>query len=76
MGEHTQSTEDRAVTGQHSTSMEVAELIEDAITAVAGEGLTGNEARHAVVEKVMEQVDDPAQHAVVAGRVHARMDLG
>jgi hypothetical protein len=76
MAEHPQSTDDRTVDGEHSTSMEVAELIEDAIGQVTDEGLTGSAARQAVVQRVMEQVDDPAQHAVVAGHVHARMDLG
>lgn len=70
------SDDEKSVTGGHATSMEVAELIEDAISQVAGEGMTGNDARHAVVERVMEQIGDSAQHAVIAGRVHARMDLG
>lgn len=76
-GQHTQSSDDeQTVTGGHATSMELAELIEDAIGQVSEQGLTGDEARHTVVETVMEQIDDPSQHAVVAGHVHARMDLG
>ncbi|MGA7689247.1 MAG: hypothetical protein WCA29_08455 [Jiangellales bacterium] len=70
------SDDEQSVTGGHTTSMELAELIEDAIGQVTGEGTMGNDARHAVVERVMDQVGDPTQHAVVAGRVHARMDLG
>lgn len=70
------SDDDRSVTGGHTSPMELAELIEDAIGQVSAEGKTGNDARHAVVERVMEQVEDPAQHGLVAGHVHARMDLG
>jgi hypothetical protein len=76
MDEHLQSTDDRTVAGEGSTPMEVAELIEEAIGQVQSQGLTGDAARHEVVERVMEQVDDPAQRSVVAGHVHARMDLG
>jgi len=76
MEEHLQSTDDRTVTGEHTTPMELAELIEEAISQVRSDGLTGDAARHEVVARVMEQVDDPAQHSVVAGHVHARMDLG
>lgn len=76
-GEHTQSSDnEQTVTGGHATSMELAELIEEAIGQVGERGLTGNEARHSVIETVMDQIDDPSQHAVVAGHVHARMDLG
>lgn len=76
-GRHRESADDvQTVTGGHVTSMELAELIEEAIGQVSRQGLTGNEARHQVVETVMDQIDDPAQHAVVAGHVHARMDLG
>jgi hypothetical protein len=38
--------------------------------------MTGNEARPAVMERVVEQIGDPSQYAVVAAHVHARMDLG
>jgi hypothetical protein len=76
MTTHMQSSDDDAtVTGGHATSMELAELIEDIVGQVTDEGLTGNDARHAVVERVMAQLDDPGMHAVVAGHVHARMDL-
>lgn len=50
-------------------------MIEDVVLQVTGEGKTGDEARHAVIERVIEQIGDPSQHAVVAGHVHARMDL-
>lgn len=70
------SDDEKTVTGGHATSMELAEQIEEAIAQVSGQGLAGNEARHAVIEKVMEQIDDPQQHALVAGHVHSRMDLG
>ncbi len=70
------SDDEQSVTGGHTTAMELAELIEEVIGQVTGEGMTGNEARHTVVERVMDQVGDQAEHAVVAGRVHARMDLG
>ena len=70
------SDDEQSVTGGRTTSMELAELIEDVIGQVTGEGMTGNEARHTVVERVMDQVGDQAEHAVVAGHVHARMDLG
>ena len=77
MSDHVQSSDDAStVTGGHTTSMELAELIEDVIGQVTSEGLTGDAARHAVTERVMEQLDDPAMHPVVAGHVHARMDLG
>lgn len=75
-GQEMQSTDDRTVTGATTTSMEMAELIEEAIAQVTAQGLTGDAARHAVVEQVMERIDDPAQHALVAGHVHSRMDLG
>jgi hypothetical protein len=70
------SDDEQTVTGGQATSMELAELIEEAIGQVRQTGLSGNEARHAVLEAVMNQIDDPAQHAVVAGHVHSRMDLG
>jgi hypothetical protein len=70
------SDDEQSVTGGRTNSMELAELIEDVIGQVTGEGMTGNEARHTVVERVMDQVGDQAEHAVVAGHVHARMDLG
>ena len=74
---HLQSSDNvETVTGGHATSMELAELIEVVIGQVSAEGLTGDAARHTVVERIMEQIDDPAQHAVVAGHVHARMDHG
>lgn len=77
MTRHVQSSDDATtVTGGHATSMELAELIEDVIGQVTSEGVTGEEARHAVVERVMDQLEDPGMHAVVVAHVHARMDLG
>ena len=49
------SDDEQSVTGGHTTSMELAELIEEVIGQVTGEGMTGNEARHTVVERVMDQ---------------------
>jgi hypothetical protein len=77
MAEYAQSSDDATtVTGGHATSMELAEVIEDVIGQVTSEGMTGDRARHIVVERVIEQVEDPSVHAVVAAHVHARMDLG
>ncbi len=50
-------------------------MIEEVIVQVTGEGKTGDEARHAVIERVIEQLGDPSRHVLVAGHVHARMDL-
>jgi acetoacetate decarboxylase len=69
------SGDDTSVTGDHATSEELAVLIEGAIEEVTAKGLMGAQARHAVVDRVMEQVEDPGLHAVVAGHVHARLDL-
>jgi hypothetical protein len=76
MSSHEASDSVEAVTGGHAESMELAEVIEEVIVQVTGEGKTGNDARHAVIERVVEQIGDPSQHALVAGHVHARMDLG
>jgi hypothetical protein len=76
MSSHESSDSLEAVTGGHAESMELAEVIEEMIVQVTGEGITGNEARHAVIERVIERIGDPSRHALVAGHVHARMDLG
>lgn len=76
MSSHESSDSVEAVTGGHAESMELAEMIEEVIAQVTGEGMAGHEARHAVIERVVERIGDPSQHALVAGRVHARMDLG
>jgi hypothetical protein len=76
MSSHESSDSLQTVSGGHVESMELAEVIEDVIGQVTGEGMTGTEARHAVIERVIEQIGAPSQHALVAGHVHARMDLG
>jgi hypothetical protein len=76
MSSHESSDSVEEVTGGHAESMELAEVIEEVIVQVTGEGMTGSDARHAVIERVVEQIGDPSQHALVAGHVHARMDLG
>jgi hypothetical protein len=77
MNAHRESSDDvSTITGGHATSMELAEVIEEVAAEVTSEGLEGDEARHTIVERVVERVGDPTAHAVVAAHVHARFDLG